>query len=80
MIYLKFGIGAIALIILYLAFDKRSWFDEEYERNKHHDAPEMDQLKWHIRHMRQDVGTMVFILNGILLLTFILVIISVIKM
>ena len=37
------------------------WFAKEIERNEVHEAPSDQQLRWHIRHMRQDLHALVLI-------------------
>lgn len=76
--YLKIAIGVLAVAIVLWSFDRRAWFEEEHQRNKTYDAPPDDETKWHIQHIREDLGTIVFTLRGILLLVFLLVVLQVV--
>jgi hypothetical protein len=37
------------------------WFVKEIERNETHEAPSEQQLRWDLRHMRQDLHALVLI-------------------
>lgn len=76
--YLKLAIGVLAAAIALWSYDRRSWFVEEHQRNKNCDAPSNGETKWHIQHIREDLGTIVFALRGILLLVFFLVVLEII--
>ncbi len=55
----------IAFFIALLTFGawlfRRNWLDAEIRRNESHDAPSDQQLRWHIRHLREDVHALVVI-------------------
>lgn len=46
----------------------RKWMADEERRNASHEAPSEQQLRWHIRHLRQDVHALVLINMALLLL------------
>lgn len=58
-------IKAIAFVVFGLGFGAwvfgDRWFQKEIERNDIHEAPSDQQLRWHIRHMRQDIHALVLI-------------------
>ena len=64
--YIK-GIGVAVLLAIFFwrIFDNRA-MRNEIGRNETHKAPSDQQLRWHIRHMRQDISALVQI-NAILL-------------
>ena len=37
------------------------WFAKEIQRNEVHEAPSDQQIRWHLRHMRQDLHALVLI-------------------
>jgi hypothetical protein len=57
------------VIILALAayyhfqWSKREWFKAEIDRNDEFDAPSDRQLKWDLRHMREDIYMIAITLN-----------------
>ena len=40
---------------------KRGWFKSEIQRNENFDPPSEQQLKWDLRHMREDIYMLVTI-------------------
>lgn len=46
----------------------RRWMDDEERRNALHEAPSDQQLRWHIRHLRQDIHALVLINMALLAL------------
>ena len=56
---------AIAFVIFVFGFGwwvfGDRWFLKEIERNEVHEVPSDQQLRWHIRHMRQDLHALVLI-------------------
>jgi hypothetical protein len=40
---------------------RRNWLDAEIRRNESHEAPSDQQLRWHIRHLREDIHALVII-------------------
>ncbi|GAB2615497.1 hypothetical protein [Novilysobacter erysipheiresistens] len=40
---------------------RRNWLEAEIRRNDSHDAPSDQQLRWHIRHLREDIHALVLI-------------------
>lgn len=61
---LIFAVGAIAYSLWVF---RAKWLAEEIKRNALHEAPSEDQLRWHIRHIRQDLHALVLINQGLLL-------------
>ena len=57
------------VIILILAgyyhhqWSRREWFKAELDRNDEFDAPSERQLKWDLRHMREDMYMIAITLN-----------------
>jgi hypothetical protein len=58
-------IKSIAFVVFVFGFGvwvfRDRWFQKEIERNDAHEAPSDQQLRWHIRHMRQDIHALVLI-------------------
>lgn len=56
---------SIAFFVGVIAFGawlfRRNWLEAEIRRNDSHDAPSDQQLKWHIRHLREDIHALVLI-------------------
>ncbi|TCZ76781.1 hypothetical protein [Lysobacter sp. N42] len=62
------GIGFIVAVIAFgMSLFRRKWFEDEMRRNESHEAPSEHQLKWHIRHLREDIHALV-IINYVLLI------------
>ncbi len=63
-------IKAIAFAVFILGYSillfRRKWLEEEIKRNDTFEPPSEQQLRWHIRHLREDMHTLV-LLNGALL-------------
>jgi len=57
--------GVVATILWFHLFGSAS-LDAEIERNKITEAPDENQLRWHIQHIRQDIISMTRILFFIL--------------
>ena len=65
------ALKAIAFIVGVTAFGVwlfgRNWLKAEIRRNDSHEAPSDQQIRWHIRHLREDVHALVLI-NYVLLI------------
>lgn len=49
-------VAFIALVaIYYFQVQRRGWFVQEIKRNDEHEAPSDRQVKWDLRHMREDM-------------------------
>ena len=58
---LKVAAFVIGLTVFGIWLFRRSWLDAEIRRNESHEAPSDQQLRWHIRHLREDIHTLVII-------------------
>lgn len=47
---------------------RTKWLADEIGRNALHEAPPDEQVRWHIRHIRQDLHALVLINHALLLL------------
>ena len=58
-------IKGIAFFIGIIAFGvwlfRRNWLEAEIRRNDTHEAPTEQQLRWHVRHLREDIHALVLI-------------------
>lgn len=65
-------IKGIAFFVSVIAFGawlfRRNWLEAEIRRNDSHDAPSDQQLRWHIRHLREDIHALVLINYTLLIL------------
>lgn len=61
---IAFFIGVIAFGIWIF---RRNWLEAEVRRNDAHEPPSDQQLRWHIRHLREDIHALVLI-NYVLLI------------
>ena len=54
---------SIAFFVGVIAFGawlvRRNWLEAEIRRNDSHEAPSDQQLRWHIRHLREDIHALV---------------------
>lgn len=56
------GIAFFIGVIAYGAWlFRRSRLEAEVRRNELHEAPSEQQLRWHIRHLREDISALVLI-------------------
>ena len=56
------SIGLVVFLVAFHAFVfGRRWFVKEIERNEKHEPPSDQQLRWDIRHMREDLHAVVMI-------------------
>ncbi|GAB2662916.1 hypothetical protein [Arenimonas aestuarii] len=60
-----FGAAVIAYSIWLF---RAQWLSDEIKRNAFNEAPSEDQVRWHIRHMRQDLHALVMINHALLIL------------
>lgn len=61
-------IFAAGVIAYSLWIFRAKWLAEEIKRNALHEAPSEDQLRWHIRHIRQDLHALVLINHALVIL------------
>jgi hypothetical protein len=66
----------IALFAWNIWITRRHWLTKEFKRNEEVDAPSEQQLRWDIRHLREDVSIMLLTNNMLLLLIAIAVILK----
>ena len=56
------GIAFFVGVIAYGAWlFRRNRIEAEVRRNELHDAPSDQQLRWHVRHLREDISALVLI-------------------
>lgn len=71
---------SIGFVIVFFAWNiwisRRHWLHKEFKRNEEVEAPSEQQLKWDIRHMREDISILLLTNNMILLLVAIAVILK----
>ena len=58
----------IALIAWNIWISRRYWLQKEFKRNEEVDAPSEAQLRWDIRHMREDISVLLVTNNVLLML------------
>lgn len=65
---LKGLVLAAAMVGWIYWMNRRKWLLEEFERNEVHEAPSDHQLRWDIRHLREDIGILTISNSTIMLL------------
>jgi hypothetical protein len=53
--WIAFGLVSVVGPAVFSVLHERQ-FEKEYEKNERHDPPEALQLKWHVRHIREDIA------------------------
>ena len=64
--WIKWGLFLAALIGWFIWTSRRVWLVKEAKRNEAQTPPSENQLRWDIRHMREDISVLVFV-NSLLL-------------
>ena len=58
----------VALFAWNIWISRRHWLHKEFKRNDGSEAPSEQQLRWDIRHMREDISLLLLTNNMLLLL------------
>lgn len=54
--------------------NRRKWLHEEFQRNEQHEPPSERQLRWDIRHLREDISILVICNFTVMVLLLVLVV------
>ncbi|OGA53711.1 MAG: hypothetical protein A3G24_15005 [Betaproteobacteria bacterium RIFCSPLOWO2_12_FULL_62_13] len=54
-------------------WNRRKWLTDEFERNERHEVPPDHQLRWDIRHLREDISVLTISNTAIMFLLLFLV-------
>lgn len=64
--WFKVVLFLVALIGWFVWTSRRKWLEAEAKRNEAQEPPSERQLRWDIRHIREDISVLVFV-NSLLL-------------